>query len=140
MPKSKDTHNPEAVTGYIQTLAGPQAGLVEAIRQIILSADPVIGEQLKWNAPAFFYNAEMKAFDAKEYKRDIVVFNLRQKDHILLIFPTGNTIKNDACLLEGDYADGRRMVKIYNAEDLETKKAALQQAIKSWIGLVEKPQ
>lgn len=139
MPKSKDIHNPEAVTGYIKTLAEPQAGLVEAIRQVILSADPVIGEQIKWNAPAFFYNADMKAFDAKEYKRDIVVFNLRQKDHVLLIFPTGNTINNDTALLEGDYADGRRMVKIYNAADLETKKAALQQAITNRIKLVDKP-
>lgn len=139
MPKSKDTHNPEAVTGYIQTLAEPQAILVQAIRQVILSTDPVIGEQIKWNAPAFFYNAEMKAFDAKEYKRDIVVFNLRQKDHILLIFPTGDTIADDAGLLQGDYADGRRMVKIYTTEDLEAKQTALQKAIKSWIGLVEKP-
>lgn len=139
MPKSKDTHNPEAVTAYIEKLPQPQATLVEAIRQAILSTDAVIGEQIKWNAPAYFYNAEMKAYDAKEYKRDIVVFNLRQKDHVLLIFPTGNTIADDAGLLEGDYAYGRRMVKIFNADDLQAKKQALQGVIKSWIDLVEKP-
>lgn len=139
MPKTKDTHNHEAVSTYIEQLPQPQALLVEGIRQVILGADPVIGEQLKWNAPAFFYNGEMKAFDAKEYKRDIVVFNLRQKDHVLLIFPTGDTVSNDSGLLEGDYADGRRMVKIFNADDLEAKKQALQKVIKSWIGLVNKP-
>ncbi|MDT3404022.1 DUF1801 domain-containing protein [Mucilaginibacter terrae] len=139
MPKSKDVHDPEAVSAYIEKLPQARAMLVEAIRQAILGTDTVIGEQIKWNAPAYFYNAEMKAFDAKEYKRDIVVFNLRQKDHVLLIFPTGNIIASDAGLLQGDYADGRRMVKIFDIIDLHAKQQALLRAIKSWINLVEKP-
>src|SRR5688572_6687194 len=124
--------NPE-VTTLLQTLDSPKREIAEAIRQVILSTDAAIGEQVKWNAPAYFYTGEMAAFNPKEYKRDIVVFNLRQKDHVLLIFPTGATIPDTTGLLQGDYTDGRRMVKIYNLTDLQAKAPDLQTVLKLWL-------
>ncbi|WP_345953762.1 hypothetical protein [Mucilaginibacter sp. PAMB04168] len=56
---------------------------------------------------------------------------------MLLIFPTGVTIEDTTGLLEGDYADGRRMVKIFSMEDLEVKQEALQHIIKQWLELIE---
>ena len=50
--------------------------LIETVRSIILSTKPEIDEQVKWNSPSFYYNGDMKAFNPKEYKRDIVVMNL----------------------------------------------------------------
>ena len=51
----------------------------------------------------------MKEFDPKEYKRDIIVFNLF-KGRIMLVFPSGAKVKDASGLLEGDYKDGRRFI------------------------------
>ena len=131
---AKDINNPAAIDQFIQNLQTPLAQLVQTIRQVILSTDPVIGEQIKWNSPSFFYQGDMQSFDAKEYKRDMIVLNLRQKDHVLLIFPTGAKVISP--IFEGNYTDGRRMVKIYNHDDLKTKKVALQTVVKEWLKFV----
>ena len=78
---------PEKVDAYMQGLTHPLAKVVEALRRIILSTDREIGEEIKWNAPTFFYSGEMKTSNPKEYKRYLVVFNLYRKDCIRLVFP-----------------------------------------------------
>src|SRR6476620_11675069 len=99
MPKPAFTADPVAVTEYIANLDSSKRALTEAIRQCILSSHKLIGEHIKWNAPAFFYSGEMQPFDPKEYKRDLIVMNLRQKDHVLLIMPTGEKIKDTSRIL-----------------------------------------
>ena len=127
----------EMVTEHIQKLGKPYSETIEAIRQIILSVDKEIGEQIKWNSPSFFYKGEMKTFDPKEYKRDIVVVNFR-KNKILLVFPTGATINNKSGLLEGDYKDGRRLVNFTDLNDVKAKEKALKNVLRDWLNLVEK--
>lgn len=127
-----------SVTEYLQKLDHPLADAVEALRQVILKTDKEIGEQVKWNSPSFYYTGEMKPFDPKEYKRDIVVFNLHKKEYILLIFPTGATIKDTTGVLEGQFTDGRRMVKIESMKDVKAKEKALQTVIKEWLKQVDK--
>lgn len=100
---------PEKVDAFMAKLKHPLADVVAVLRQIILSADPDIGEEIKWNAPAFFFRGELHAFDPKEYKRHIVVFNFHKQDCIRLVFPNGARVKDKSGLLEGDYADGRRL-------------------------------
>lgn len=128
----------ELVARYITSTEHPLKETMEELREIILETDSVIGEHIKWNAPAFYFKGTMASFDAKEYKRDIVVFNLRKEAYILLIFPTGATINDTNGLLEGNYTDGRRMVTITGIADLDTKKEALQTVIKQWLSLVQK--
>lgn len=65
------------------------------LREIILSTDAEISEQIKWNNPAFYYNGEMKVFNPKEHKRDIVVFNLH-KNRIMLVFPSGAKVTDQS--------------------------------------------
>lgn len=137
MAKSKDIHNPEAVTAFIQNLAPDFGALIEAIRKTILSADKEVGEQIKWNSPAFFYTGEMKPFNPKEYKRDIVVVNIH-KGYALLVFPTGATIPDTTGLLEGDYKDGRRMITIKDMTEFKTKEKGLKKVIQEWLKLVDK--
>lgn len=128
----------EQVTQFIQGSKHPLADVMQTLREVILNTDSEIGEHIKWNSPAFYYNAYMADFDAKEYKRDLVVYNIRKQDSILLIFPTGAVIDDTAGILEGNYADGRRMVTIKNMEDLNSKKEGLQKAIKDWLSKIEK--
>jgi hypothetical protein len=94
--------------------------LINAIRQLILSSDSQIGEHIKWNSPSFFYDGPMEPFKPKEYKRDLVVVNTR-KNIALLVFPTGDIIQKATAILEGTYADGRRMITFNNMDDVKKK-------------------
>ncbi len=51
---------PAKVDAYMGELKHPLAKLVADLRQIILSTDKEIGEEIKWNAPTFFYSGLMK--------------------------------------------------------------------------------
>lgn len=126
------------VTEFMQNLEHPLVKVVEALRQIILRTDKEIGEEIKWNAPAFFYTGEMKPFDPKEYKRHIIVFNFFKKDCIRLVFPSGAKVNDVSGLLEGDYSDGRRLAMFCNMEDVKSKERPLQQVIKKWLLLLDK--
>lgn len=137
MAKSKDIHDPQTVSAFISKLEPALAGLIEDIRQIVLSADREIGEQIKWNSPSFFYTGEMKSFNPKEYKRDILVLNIR-KGYALLVFPTGAVIKDTTGLLEGVYADGRRMITFKTLEQIKERAKDLQRVIRLWLQQVDK--
>lgn len=134
---AKDSNDPQSITAYIQQLEPGFAAMVEAIRQLILHSSKEIGEQIKWNSPSFFYQGDMKPFAAKEYKRDIVIINTR-KNIALLVFPTGAKINDTSGILEGDYADGRRMIIFKTLADVKAKGKDLQQVIKQWLTLVDK--
>jgi hypothetical protein len=125
------------VSEYISKLDPGFADLVEAVRQVILHTDKEIAEQIKWNSPGFFYTGEIKAFDPKEYKRDIVVMNLR-KAEVLLVFPTGARIHDASGFLEGKYTDGRKIAKIRNMDELEKHRKKLSMVLKGWLETVEK--
>ena len=127
----------EQVSEYIQKLDSGTAKAVNEIRRIILSASPEVGEQIKWNSPAFYYTGEMKAFDPKEYKRDIAVVNLH-KGRLMIVFPTGAKVEDKSGLLEGDYKDGRRVVTYTNADDVLLKENALVKVVKKWLALIER--
>lgn len=127
----------EQVNEHIQKLEPGLAKVVETLRQIILSTDPEIGERIKWNNPSFYYAGEMKEFDPKEYKRDLIVMNLH-KGRIMLVFPSGAKVNDQSRLLEGDYKDGRRIAIFKDQEDVQAKQRALQKIIQDWLKLVDK--
>ncbi len=116
----------------------PLNEVVEVLRSILLSIDPEIEEQRKWNSPAFYFTGEMKPFDPKEYKRDLVVFNLHKQDQVLLIFPTGGNLKKTIKLLEGKYPDSRKSLLFKSINDVNQKKEALILVVKEWLELIEK--
>jgi hypothetical protein len=135
--KSTKPSEPDRVDEYLQKLKHPLVEVIEALRQIILSADREIGEEIKWNAPTFFYAGEMRPSNPKEYKRYIVVFNLYKKDCIRLVFPSGAKVKDKSGFLEGNYADGRRLAMFHDMNDVKSKKKALQGVIKKWLTLLD---
>jgi hypothetical protein len=137
MATKKKRSDQEQVTEHIQKLEPGLGKIIETIRQIILSTDKEIGERIKWNNPSFYYTGEMKPFDPKEYKREIVVMNL-YKGRIMLVFPSGAKVKDTSGLLEGDYKDGRRITVFKDMKDVKSKEKALQKVIKEWIKLVDK--
>jgi len=137
MTKSIKLSDKEQVTQHIKKLDPALGKIIEVIRQIILSTDKEIGERIKWNNPSFYYTGEMKTFDPKEYKREIIVMNL-YKGRIMLVFPGGAKVNDTSGLLTGDYKDGRRITIFTDMKDVESKKKALQKIIKDWLKLVDK--
>jgi len=115
----------------------PLTQVVKNLRRIILTIDGEIGEEVKWNAPTFFYSGPMKLTNPKEYRRYIVVFNLSRKDCIRLVFPSGAKVKDSSGFLEGDYRDGRRLAMFYNVKDVSSKEKALRTVITKWLKLLE---
>lgn len=137
MSKAIKLSDREQVTEHIQKLDPEIRKDIELIRQIILSTDKEIGERIKWNNPSFYYTGEMKPFDPKEYKREIIVLNL-YKSRIMLVFPSGAKINDKSGLMEGDYKDGRRLIIFKDMDDILLKKNELQQMIRKWLSLIEK--
>nr|WP_068890001.1 DUF1801 domain-containing protein [Pedobacter panaciterrae] len=137
MTISKTATNSNKVSAHIKRLEAPIAATTQLIRQIILSTDKEIGEQIKWNSPCFYYNGPMKSFDPKEYKRDILVLNLH-KGNILLVFPTGAKVNDTSGLLEGSFPDGRRLVRFKDMDDVKAKQDSLKKIIADWLKLVER--
>jgi hypothetical protein len=129
---------PEQVDAYVGAMKHPLKGVVEELRAIILNADSAIGEEVKWNAPAFFYTGTMAEFDPKQHKRHVVVFNLFKKDCVRLVFPSGASIGDTSGLLVGDYADGRRLALFSSIDEVHSKKLALERVIKKWLNALEK--
>jgi len=137
MAKSTKLSEREEVSLHIQKLEPTLAKVVESLRKIILGTDKEIGERIKWNNPSFYYSGEMKPFDPKEYKREIIVFNL-YKGRIMLVFPSGAKLKDATGFLEGEYKDGRRIVVFKDMEDVKSKEKVLQKVIRDWLKFVDK--
>ena len=135
--KSTKPSEPDKVDDYLKKLKHPLVDVVRALRRIILNTDNEIGEEIKWNAPTFFYAGEMGPFNPKEYKRYLVVLNLYKKDCIRLVFPSGAKVNDKTGLLEGDYSDGRRLAMFYGLKDVKAKEKALQKIIKKWLSLLD---
>jgi hypothetical protein len=137
-PALTKSSEPEKVDAHMRGLKHPLANVVDALRKTILSTDAEIGEEVKWNAPTFFYAGVMKPSDPKEYRRYLVVFNLFQKDCIRLVFPSGARVHDKSGLLEGDYADGRRLALFHSLEEVKSKTAPLKADIRKWLETLEK--
>lgn len=136
-PKSE----PDKVDAYMRALNHPLQAELQALREIVLSADKTIGEHIKWNHPSFFYTGPMKPFNPKEYKRYIIVTALNTKDGgVLLVFPSGAKLNDTTRFLTGDYADGRRLARFHSMDQINANKKALIKIIKAWIRLTRQQE
>ena len=79
-----------------------------------------IDVKVKWNSLCFFIDNPTHSNSAKDYLSDIVVFNLRKKEEILLVFPNGKLIQHESENFNRDFKDSRSTYLIkkgnYNPE------------------------
>lgn len=132
MAKKTKPSDKELVTAFIHALPPETALVVESIRQIFLTADPRLGERIKWNNPSFYYTGELEQEDPKAYLRDFAVFHLH-KGKIMLVFPSGARIADPGKLLTGDYADGRRTILFPGLEAVKAAAPALRAMAIDWL-------
>ena len=136
MAKKITLSDKAAVDAHINLLEVPIAEVVNAIRQTILNCNNEIDERIKWNNPSFYYTGEMQAFDPKEYKREIAVFNLF-KNRIMLVFPSGARITDESGLLEGQFKDDRKTIVFTDLADFKKKEKHLVNIIQKWINTID---
>jgi hypothetical protein len=127
--KTSQASAPELVDVFLEKLKHPKRKELKALREIILQSHKEAGETIAWNAPAFFYTGKMVPFKPKEYKRYLLVSNYYRKDCIRLVFLKAATVKDPSGLLEGNYADGRRMAVFHSMEEVNAASRELSKIV-----------
>lgn len=130
---------PAKVEDFLLELKHPLKPVVTYLRNEILSADQQIGEGVYWNAPTFFYTGNLPAFDPKSYKRYLVGFVFNKQDCLRLVFLHGALAKDPNRLLDGNYADGRRLMTINSLADAERKALAIREIILDLLQQMPRP-
>jgi uncharacterized protein YdhG (YjbR/CyaY superfamily) len=120
------TKQKETVDEFMARHETPMKAEVQAVRDIIKSVNPAIGEQIKWNAPSYFYNGV-----------DLVTFNLWTKEHVHLVFHYPAVVNIESNILEGDYPT-RRMTYLRGMADIEAKRAELARVVGELVAAVER--
>ena len=113
--------NPE-VEAWLAAYENPMKPVVEAMRAVILGADPRIAEAIKWQAPTFIYKGNIASFFPKA------------KQHASLMFHKGAEIPGEFPNLEGDGKEARTF-KVVSLDDLEGKAGELAAIIRAWCAL-----
>lgn len=114
-----DNHDP-AVDAWFETYDNPQKHLVQAVRRVILEADPRISETIKWQAPTFMYKGNLASFYPRSTK------------HVSLMFHTGASLPDPTGLLEGE-GETSRVARFLDEADLEAKTEALRGLVAAWV-------
>ena len=130
-PKSTKPSDSAAVDVYMAALRHPMTALAQEVRAAILAAHPLVGEEIKWNAPAFFFTGAMDHFKPSEYRRHLVVFNFHRKNTLRLVVMHGDRAPNDTGLLQGDSPDGRRVATFCSVDDFRAQQTALQSVVEA---------
>src|SRR5262245_28474023 len=127
---SSEPEGKESVDAFLRNLDHPLKPAVEAVRKIVLSADPGIREGIKWNSPSFHF---------QEY---FATANVRPKGPVLVVFHKGAKAKDgstgevrisDPSGLLRWHASDRCSIEFRDAKDVESKEAALRDIVKQWI-------
>ena len=132
-PTSTAARADPAVTAYLRDLDHPLAKELAAVRRIILSVGPEIGEGIKWNAPSFR--------TPKEY---FATFNVRSKESVQLILHLGAKVRTgreapriaDPQRLLTWLAHDRCKVTLGKRGDIAKNRAALVAILRAWVEYV----
>jgi hypothetical protein len=119
------------VVEFMQHLDHPLKALAAVLREIVLSADPKLGEHIKWNAPSFVFNGE-----------DRVTVNLHSREYVALVFHRGAKVRDGRAgapefkdppgSLEWPATD-RAVLKMHDLQDVKAKKEQLKKFVSQWV-------
>lgn len=119
----------EELSNYLNALSHPLAAVVNQLRSIISQSSNQLAEEIKWNAPSFYYTGPLPPSNPKDYTKYVVVFNLSRTDCVRLIFLKAAYIRDDSGLLEGNYTDGRRIITFTSTEGVQASETELKNII-----------
>lgn len=113
------------VDRFLEGLDHPLIAEIQAVRDVILGADPRVAETVKWSSPTF------------TYKGNLASINVRAKRLVSVLFHEGAGIPDKSGLLEGD-GNHARTARFTDLEDVARRKDALAATVRSWIELQDK--
>jgi hypothetical protein len=111
-------HSPE-VDAWLAAYANPQKPVVTRVREIILDADPRIGEVIKWSTPTFVYRGNLASLQPRATK------------FVSLLFHEGASIPGTHPRLDGG-GDHARYMRIADLADADDAAAELMAIIRAW--------
>jgi hypothetical protein len=124
-PKPTDA---EQVAAWMAAIDHPLKDGIQRIRECIASADPRIGERIKWNAPSYHLEGT-----------DIVTFGPRRGDKVLLVFHHPAIVGISSDLLEGDFKD-RRLAWFGSMEEIEAGRAEVLRIVRAVVAEIDATQ
>lgn len=118
---------PQDTDAFMAELDHPAKAEIEAVRRVIMTADPAISEGIKWNAPSFFYGDWF------------ATFHLRAKGGVQIILHRGAKVRDyDGTIEDPDgllawLAKDRATVKFSDMADIEAKSAGFTAIVRQWV-------
>jgi uncharacterized protein YdhG (YjbR/CyaY superfamily) len=116
-----------SIDEYLATFEHPLLDAITEVRSVFHAHSPTITEEVKWNAPTFSYRGEY-----------LCTIHVKALDRVMLIFHNAVTPRVQSSLLEGEYADGRRMAYFSSLDDVRARRSELDDVIGQLIGLLER--
>lgn len=107
------------VEAWLAAYDNPMKPVVERTREVILGADPRIGEVIKWSTPTFVYRGNLASFQP------------RAKQFASLLFHTGASIPGVHPILEGG-GDTARYMRLPDLEFVERHRSELEAVVRAW--------
>jgi uncharacterized protein YdeI (YjbR/CyaY-like superfamily) len=118
-------NNTKKVDEFIAKVEHPLKAEMEAVRAIIINANPKIEEDIKWGGPSFCY------------KEELVTFNPRIKNYVALIFHKGELIPVKSDFLE-NATKGKVYAKFYSMDQVTANKELIEKMVNAWVELMDK--
>jgi uncharacterized protein YdeI (YjbR/CyaY-like superfamily) len=118
-------NNTKKVDEFMSKLEHPLKAELDAVRSIIIKANPKMEEDVKWGGPSFFY------------KEDLATFNPRIKNYVALIFHKGELLHIKSDFLE-DATKGKVYAKFYSMDQVTANKELIEKMVNAWIELMDK--
>ena len=124
----------KTVEEFLNDLSMDKRSQVDALRELILGAEPKLVEHIKWNAPSYVLGGE-----------DRITFNLINKQGVVkLVLHMGATRKenkkgepimqDDSSLIEWS-SDIRGMIAFNSIHDVTSNMDLLKKIIKNWLSI-----
>jgi len=126
---AKSSSGANDVDDFMQKLKHPLKAELEAVRSIILGANPEISEGIKWNAPSFHFK---EYFATINIRKDVVLVILHLGAKVKDNSTIGLTISDPTGLLEW-LAKERAAVKFRDMKAIKSSRAAFENIVRQWI-------
>jgi hypothetical protein len=107
------------VDDWLERYDNPMKAVVLRARDVILGADPRIGETVKWSTPTFVYKGNLASFQP------------RAKQYASLLFHTGASIPGEHPILQGG-GGVARYVRLADVDAVEGARASLEAVVRAW--------
>ena len=117
-----------SVEAWLEAQNQPTREMIEALRAAVRAAAPDLAEDIKWNAPSF-----------ADGDQDRVTLGVERRGGVRLVLhrgarsPQGSFQFDDPARLARWPATDRGVVVFRDPQDIEAKRAALEDLVRRWI-------